>query len=141
MEAHNGHLIPKSFGPLQGVRILSTGTLIAQPFAAHLAAAFGAQVIQIEHPSGTTDPWRRLDDKTRGAGAVDVATCFVQERRNAFYVTLDLCRRRSARPRSGRNWVARPCAAASPLQHFCRHALLIKGPSGGVRPVRTVGAR
>ncbi|MGH7898240.1 MAG: hypothetical protein ACREQQ_09820, partial [Candidatus Binatia bacterium] len=31
-------LIPEAFGPLQGVRIVSTGALIAQPFAAALAA-------------------------------------------------------------------------------------------------------
>src|SRR5262245_15932363 len=68
----NGQLIPEPFGPLQGVKILSTGTLIAQPYAAHLAAAFGAQVIQIEHPCGTTDPWRRLDDRMRGTGPVEV---------------------------------------------------------------------
>ncbi len=31
-------LLPEQFGPLQGVRILSTGTIVAQPFAATLAA-------------------------------------------------------------------------------------------------------
>ena len=91
MDPRNGDLVPEPFGPLRDIKILSTGTLIAQPFAAHLAAAFGAEVIQIEHPCGTTDPWRRLDDRMTGDGAVEVATCFVQERRNAFYITLDLC--------------------------------------------------
>jgi crotonobetainyl-CoA:carnitine CoA-transferase CaiB-like acyl-CoA transferase len=91
VDSRHGQLVPEPFGPLQGVKILSTGTLIAQPFAAHVAAAFGAQVIQIEHPSGTTDPWRWLDGRIPGEGPVEVATCFVQERRNAFYVTLDLC--------------------------------------------------
>ena len=91
MELHNGGLVPEPFGPLREVKIVSTGTLVAQPFAAHLAAAFGAEVIQIEHPRGTTDPWRRLDDRMQGDGGVEVATCFVQERRNAFYITLDLC--------------------------------------------------
>ena len=41
-------LLPEQFGPLQGVRILSTGTIVAQPFAAALAAEMGAEVIQIE---------------------------------------------------------------------------------------------
>ena len=91
MDTPNVPLVPEPFGPLQGVKILSTGTLVAQPFAAHVAAAFGAQVIQVEHPNGATDPWRRLDDRMQGEGPVEVATCFVQERRNAFYVTLDLC--------------------------------------------------
>jgi crotonobetainyl-CoA:carnitine CoA-transferase CaiB-like acyl-CoA transferase len=71
------------------VKILSTGTLIAQPFAAHLAAAFGAEVIHVEHPSGTVDPWRTLDAPVEADG-VSVSTSFIQERRNAFYVTLDL---------------------------------------------------
>ncbi len=39
----NETLVPEAFGPLQGVRILSPGTLIAQPFAAVLAAQMGAQ--------------------------------------------------------------------------------------------------
>jgi crotonobetainyl-CoA:carnitine CoA-transferase CaiB-like acyl-CoA transferase len=91
MGSGSGNLVPEAFGPLQGMRILSTGTLIAQPFAAHLAGAFGAEVIQVEHPSGTCDPWRRLDAPVgRDAGGAPVSSSFVQERRNAFYVTLDL---------------------------------------------------
>ena len=43
-------LVSAKFGPLQGVKIVSTGTLIAQPFAAELAAEMGAEVIQIERP-------------------------------------------------------------------------------------------
>ena len=50
MEAKANSLLPEQFGALQGVRILSTGTIIAQPFAADLAAAMGAEVIQIELP-------------------------------------------------------------------------------------------
>jgi crotonobetainyl-CoA:carnitine CoA-transferase CaiB-like acyl-CoA transferase len=83
-------LVPEAFGPLQGVKILSTGTLVAEPFAAHLAAAFGAEVIQVEHPSGIVDPWRTLDAPLEVDGS-SVSTSFIQERRNAFYITLDLC--------------------------------------------------
>jgi crotonobetainyl-CoA:carnitine CoA-transferase CaiB-like acyl-CoA transferase len=90
MDTNGGTLVPEPFGPLQGVRIVSTGTLIAQPFAAHLAALFGAEVIQIEHPSGTCDPRRVLDARIPTHDGGEVATGFVQERRNAFYVTLDL---------------------------------------------------
>jgi crotonobetainyl-CoA:carnitine CoA-transferase CaiB-like acyl-CoA transferase len=90
MERPDGSLVPEAFGPLEGVRILSTGTLVAEPFAAHLAGAFGAEVIQVEHPSGTCDPWRRLDAAVEGHDGVAVASSFVQERRNAFYITLDL---------------------------------------------------
>ena len=48
MESRPESLLPEQFGPLQGVRIFSTGTLVAQPFAAALAAEMGAEVIQIE---------------------------------------------------------------------------------------------
>ena len=39
-------------GPLAGLRILDTGRLVAGPFAATLAAEFGARVIHVEPPDG-----------------------------------------------------------------------------------------
>jgi crotonobetainyl-CoA:carnitine CoA-transferase CaiB-like acyl-CoA transferase len=84
-------LVPAAFGALEGLKIVSTGTLIAAPFAAHLAAGCGAEVIQIEHPSGTVDPWRRVGaTRVTGDDGTQVSAAFVQERRNAFYITLDL---------------------------------------------------
>jgi crotonobetainyl-CoA:carnitine CoA-transferase CaiB-like acyl-CoA transferase len=84
------NLVPETFGPLQGVKIVSTGTLIAQPFAAELAAEMGAEVIQVERPGSGDAGWRtigiRLDSKD---GTDPIATTFVQERRNVFCVTLD----------------------------------------------------
>lgn len=53
-------------GPLQGIRIIEIGTLIAAPFAARLLAEFGADVIKIEAPEGG-DPlrkWRKLHEGT-----------------------------------------------------------------------------
>ncbi len=89
MEPRAESLLPELFGPLQGVRILSTGTLIAQPFAAALAAEMGAEVIQIERPG--------IGDVTRGLGVpighVDgspIGSLWAQERRNTFHTTLDL---------------------------------------------------
>ena len=38
MDTRRPSLVPEQFGPLQGVRILSTGTIVALPFAASLAA-------------------------------------------------------------------------------------------------------
>jgi crotonobetainyl-CoA:carnitine CoA-transferase CaiB-like acyl-CoA transferase len=88
-------LVPEAFGPLQGVKIVSTGTLIAQPFAAELAAEMGAEVIQIERPGSGDAGWRtigiRFDAKDGGA---PVSTNFIQERRNVFCVTLDLSKPR-----------------------------------------------
>jgi crotonobetainyl-CoA:carnitine CoA-transferase CaiB-like acyl-CoA transferase len=53
-------------GPLQGIRVLEIGTLIAAPFAARLMAEFGAEVIKVESPKGG-DPlrkWRKLHENT-----------------------------------------------------------------------------
>ena len=53
-------------GPLQGIRVVEIGTLIAAPFAARLLAKFGAEVIKIEAPE-TGDPlrkWRKLHEGT-----------------------------------------------------------------------------
>src|SRR5467141_1090599 len=83
-------LVPEAFGPLQGVKIVSTGTLIAQPFAAELAAEMGAEVVQIERPGTGDAGWRtigiRFDAKS---GGDPISTNFIQERRNIFLVTLD----------------------------------------------------
>ncbi|WP_244817161.1 CaiB/BaiF CoA-transferase family protein [Caballeronia sp. Lep1P3] len=53
-------------GPLQGIRVIEIGTLIAAPFAARMLGEFGAEVIKIEAPDGG-DPlrkWRKLHEGT-----------------------------------------------------------------------------
>ncbi len=56
------------FGPLQGLRVVEMGQLLAGPFVGSRCADFGAEVIKVEAP-GTGDPirsWGRLqhDGKT-----------------------------------------------------------------------------
>ena len=77
------------FGPLQGVRIISTGTIIAQPFAAAMAAEMGAEVVQIERP-GAGDVWRALEFPIKVDDNTNVAAGWVQDRRNTHHITLDL---------------------------------------------------
>lgn len=53
-------------GPLNGIRVIEIGTLIAAPFAARMMAEFGAEVIKIEAPVHG-DPirkWRKLHEGT-----------------------------------------------------------------------------
>jgi crotonobetainyl-CoA:carnitine CoA-transferase CaiB-like acyl-CoA transferase len=93
METRPTSLMSEQFGPLQGVRVLSTGSLIAQPYAAALAAEMGAEVIQLERPGDGDAAWRHLGRQLPtqdGKGLT--ATTWIQERRNSFYATLDFSR-------------------------------------------------
>ncbi|WP_119068373.1 CaiB/BaiF CoA transferase family protein [Rubrobacter indicoceani] len=52
--------------PLEGLRVLEFGALIAGPFATRMMAEFGAEVIKVERP-GVGDPlrnWRYVDRRT-----------------------------------------------------------------------------
>jgi len=70
--------------PLQGVKVLELGALIAGPYASALFAQFGAEVIKIEAPN-TGDPlrkWRKLHHGT--------SLWWYSQSRNKKSVTLDL---------------------------------------------------
>lgn len=70
--------------PLQGIKVVELGQLIAGPFAAKILAEFGAEVIKVEPPL-TGDPlrkWRLLHNGTSVWWAV--------QSRNKQSVTLDL---------------------------------------------------
>ncbi|RDK02845.1 CaiB/BaiF CoA transferase family protein [Paraburkholderia lacunae] len=70
--------------PLEGIRVLEMGQLIAGPFAGKMLAEFGADVIKIE-PPGTGDPlrkWRLLHEGT--------SVWWVVQSRNKKSVSLDL---------------------------------------------------
>ena len=91
MKARISSLLPEQFGPLQGIRILSTGSLIAQPYAATLAAEMGAEVIQVERPGEGDAAWRHLGRQLPTIdGKGKIATTWIQERRNEFYIALDM---------------------------------------------------
>lgn len=90
MQTDGASLVPRRFGPLQGVRFLSTGTIMAQPYAVTLAAEMGAEVIQIERPGVGDAVWRTLEFPLNGKDGNSVASAWVQTRRNSFHVTLNL---------------------------------------------------
>ena len=54
-------------GPLEGLRVLELGTLIAGPFAGRLLGDFGAEVIKVEAP-GQRDPMREWGRRRYAAG-------------------------------------------------------------------------
>lgn len=80
-------LIPP-FGPLQGIRVLSTGSLIGMPHAANMLADFGAEVIHVERP-GVGDTYRMLAPLVRD-GEKAVSASWVQDARNRLSMTLEL---------------------------------------------------
>jgi formyl-CoA transferase len=70
--------------PLEGVRVIELGTLIAGPFCSRLLAEFGAEVIKIESPDGG-DPlrtWRKLHEGT--------SLWWLAQARNKKSVAIDL---------------------------------------------------
>ena len=55
---------PRAERPLDGIRVLEVGQLLAGPFAGSILGYFGAEVIKVE-PPGSGDPlrqWRELDE-------------------------------------------------------------------------------
>ena len=46
------------FGPLEGIRVVSTGIIVAQPYIGTKLAEFGAEVIHVERPGG--DPYQGM---------------------------------------------------------------------------------
>ena len=74
--------------PLEGLRVLELGSLIAGPFATRIMAEFGAEVIKVERP-GVGDPlrtWRYVDPRTK------TSLWWVLQSRNKKLVTLNLGR-------------------------------------------------
>ncbi|TCS81757.1 crotonobetainyl-CoA:carnitine CoA-transferase CaiB-like acyl-CoA transferase [Muricomes intestini] len=80
-------LIPE-FGPFAGMRIITSGSLVAMPFAATLLADFGAEVIHIERP-GVGDTLRVLAPFAK-EGEKTVSTSWAQDGRNKLSLSLEL---------------------------------------------------
>ena len=74
-------------GPLQGVRVIEFGQLLAGPFCGQLLADFGAEVIKVEAPR-TGDPLRDWGRERAGGRAL----WFPIVGRNKQSITIDLRR-------------------------------------------------
>lgn len=78
-----------SKGPLEGIRVIELGQLLAGPFAGLMLAYFGAEVIKVEPPE-KGDPirgWREVDTQTNGQ---PTSYWWRSLGRNKKCVTLDL---------------------------------------------------
>lgn len=73
---------PEAVLPLSGIRVISTGQILAAPFCATLFAEFGAEVIKVEPP--------RTGEANRGS------VSFAQDNRGQKAVTLDITTPRGA---------------------------------------------
>ena len=76
--------------PLNGLRVVEVGTLIAGPFAGRLLADYGADVIKVEQP-GVGDPLREWGRKVDGHGSL----WSLVQNRGKRSVALDLHRPRA----------------------------------------------
>ncbi len=72
-------------GPLEGIRVIELGQLLAGPFCGQLLADFGSEVIKVE-PPGSGDPLREWGRERAGGRAL----WFPIVGRNKSSVTIDL---------------------------------------------------
>lgn len=78
---------PTGLPPLQGLRVLELGQVLAGPFVGAIFADLGAEVIKLERPDGGDDA-RRMGPAFGGVGAD--ALIFHVFNRGKQSVTLDL---------------------------------------------------
>jgi crotonobetainyl-CoA:carnitine CoA-transferase CaiB-like acyl-CoA transferase len=78
-----------AFGPLQGIRVLSTGSIIAMPHAATMMADFGAEVIHVERPR-YGDTYRTLAPFVRDSSGKQVGASWAQDARNRLSLSLEV---------------------------------------------------
>jgi crotonobetainyl-CoA:carnitine CoA-transferase CaiB-like acyl-CoA transferase len=68
--------IVPAFGPLEGIRVVGTGVLVAQPYIGTKLAEFGAEVIHVERPGGdvfrTTAPHLTRGPRPHGCDEAEV---------------------------------------------------------------------
>jgi crotonobetainyl-CoA:carnitine CoA-transferase CaiB-like acyl-CoA transferase len=80
--------IAPTFGPLSGMRVLTTGGHLAMPYAATMMADFGAEVFYIERPGGG-DPYRLFSPFLTGENGQQVGASWIQDARNRLSITLE----------------------------------------------------
>lgn len=105
---------PGPGGPLAGIRVLDLSTVVMGPWATHILAGYGADVIKVEPPAG---------DVMRAAGAArhpGMGSLFLFMNRGKRSIALDL-----KRP-PARAALLRLCAGADVLIHNIRPAAMTR---------------
>jgi crotonobetainyl-CoA:carnitine CoA-transferase CaiB-like acyl-CoA transferase len=87
------HFLPK-FGPLSGIRVLLTGSIVAAPFGAQLMADFGAEVIHVEIP-GVGDSYRSQKPAIQSDDGTKEMACSFIQKRNELSLALNLNMKKS----------------------------------------------
>lgn len=80
--------IAKQFGPLQGVRVLPNGSVVAAPFAATMLSDFGAEVIALERPKTGGDSARHQQPQIKD-GDRHISGSWMQNARNKLSFSLE----------------------------------------------------
>lgn len=80
--------IAPEYGPLKGMRVLMTGSIVAAPFAASMLAEYGAEVIHVERPN-VGDPYREQAPIVQ-QGDQKISAGWIQEGRNKLSLTLEI---------------------------------------------------
>ncbi len=95
-DAARARIVPP-FGPLDGIRVVDSGRLVAGPWGASYLGEFGAEVVHVEGPPfgpPYADPTRRLPPRLPwgGSDGEGVSESWVQYSRNKLSLGLDLKR-------------------------------------------------
>jgi len=81
-------MFSKDFGPLSGIRVLLSGTVVAAPFAATMFSDFGAEVIAVERPTVKGDTARHQKPQVI-YGDAHISGSWAQNARNKLSFTLE----------------------------------------------------
>ena len=89
LEKKPAPILSERFGPLQGVRVLCTGSIVAGPHGAALMADLGAEMIFVENP-GMGDLLRRGLPHIKAEDGRSISAGWVDSARNRLSMELDM---------------------------------------------------
>lgn len=88
LERKPAPMFTPKFGPLNGLRMMCNGTIVAGPFAATMFADFGGEVIVLERPK-MPDPYRLQNPQIPGENGKSISGAWMQNARNKLSLALE----------------------------------------------------